>query len=775
MYVETITRDLNKRKGWANQYEPIILRKGEKNETQVTVKVTNDGADYSMSGMTPTFCAVLSNGAFIKDTANVKISGSTVTYTVQDDLTSQDGDVAIAYIQLTSSNKVITTDNIPFVILRNNDLTTEAAGKYQSAIDNLTDQLEKALSRANSANTTADEALRKAAQALSDANTAKSKADTATQSANTAASSANTAAGKANTATDSANKAAKSANDAAARVDEAMESFKTIKTENVTFQIGDSGTTRPTGTWETSVKPVKGKWVWEKRETTYNQGNPLVTYTAVYVGMDGSFAGDAKIEALEEKVEKINNLTTGINLLRGTRDFRIGLNKLPNNANYAWDGFENIGGYEFYQDEDGFTVAKKYASGNSTGQWYGLSFSLISGFKKGDKLTISFEFMVDDVSAFDANYVMSISEQNNTLSTNITTEQFGVDSLSSKVWYQAKFVYTLRSDVTNEDPLFAGFRLQRNGSINFKKPMIQAGEINNPVYAPNPNDIVYINDETTGINLLRGTRDFVIGANQVEAANNNRNDGFVNSNQFSITTEDGFGVATKSGSGTYAMYNVSYAPRDLIGNEATVFCEVRLENSSTLSKSDNCLNIGYYGTSKDYHAIAQATLGTVFNGTLIDDVWMPAVLHAKLPSTNITEIMVGILKNSGAGSVSFRRVGLYKGHIEHPIWSASPLDVAQQTSLAALQTSWDTENTSKRRYSLPAGTDWNTLSENGQYVVNLTSNVDQTNYPTGCGKYGILTVLYNNTWRWQIYMDTAGGLYFRYSNNGWSKANMTDV
>lgn len=115
MHIEERTLDLDKKDNRSGQVKPIILRRGEKNDTQIKINLTSHGEPYTETA-TAKFCVYLPNRTYIKNSANTTISGSTVTYTVQDDVTSLEGDIRIAYVELSSGNKVITTDNIPISV-----------------------------------------------------------------------------------------------------------------------------------------------------------------------------------------------------------------------------------------------------------------------------------------------------------------------------------------------------------------------------------------------------------------------------------------------------------------------------------------------------------------------------------------------------------------------------------------------------------------------------------------------------------------------------------
>ena len=65
-------------------------------------------------------------------------------------------------------------------------------------------------------------------------------------------------------------------------------SVKTTST-SVKYQIGDSGTTKPTGTWQNNVPTVaQGKYLWTQTIVNYSDGNSTESYSVSYRGIDGS-------------------------------------------------------------------------------------------------------------------------------------------------------------------------------------------------------------------------------------------------------------------------------------------------------------------------------------------------------------------------------------------------------------------------------------------------------------------------------------------------------
>lgn len=62
----------------------------------------------------------------------------------------------------------------------------------------------------------------------------------------------------------------------------------TLVSASVTYQVGDSGTVAPSGTWNSSVPAVaQGKYLWTKIVQTFNTGSPIIAYTVSRMGVDG--------------------------------------------------------------------------------------------------------------------------------------------------------------------------------------------------------------------------------------------------------------------------------------------------------------------------------------------------------------------------------------------------------------------------------------------------------------------------------------------------------
>lgn len=63
----------------------------------------------------------------------------------------------------------------------------------------------------------------------------------------------------------------------------------TIAEKSVTYQVGNSGTTAPTGTWSSTVPAVdNGQFLWTKTYVKYSDGNSTEAYSVSYKGTNGS-------------------------------------------------------------------------------------------------------------------------------------------------------------------------------------------------------------------------------------------------------------------------------------------------------------------------------------------------------------------------------------------------------------------------------------------------------------------------------------------------------
>lgn len=234
-----------------------------------------------------------------------------------------------------------------------------------------------------------------------------------------------------------------------------------------------------------------------------------------------------------------------------------------------------------------------------------------------------------------------------------------------------------------------GFRCDywASGRFRYRCLKIERGYVDYPQWTPAPddikNEISEINDMTTGINLLRGTRDIVQGSGSTVASLIYRN-GFGFSGTFNRSTDkNGFtiistNVETESVTGAYS--SAIYIERDdrkytiafdfmvnssgtSMPNKDTICCWIQSKNES--DTAPNIDNISYSPNK----LIPQCENGK----------WYRAVIHYTAASN--ADFFYIILRWQRPGVISFMMPRIFEGHIVNPEWSASPFDIAQQIDL----------------------------------------------------------------------------------------------
>ena len=67
----------------------------------------------------------------------------------------------------------------------------------------------------------------------------------------------------------------------------------TVKSTSVTYQVGSSGTSKPTGTWSSDVPSVaNGQYLWTKTVVQYSDGKSTEAYSVSYKGTNGRNGND---------------------------------------------------------------------------------------------------------------------------------------------------------------------------------------------------------------------------------------------------------------------------------------------------------------------------------------------------------------------------------------------------------------------------------------------------------------------------------------------------
>lgn len=85
----------------------------------------------------------------------------------------------------------------------------------------------------------------------------------------------------------------------------------TVSSTSVTYQVGTSGTEKPTGTWQTTVPSVgTGKYLWTKTVVNYSDGKSTESYSVSYQGTNGSNGSSVTVSSTSVTYQTSSNGTT---------------------------------------------------------------------------------------------------------------------------------------------------------------------------------------------------------------------------------------------------------------------------------------------------------------------------------------------------------------------------------------------------------------------------------------------------------------------------------
>lgn len=181
-----------------------------------------------------------------------------------------------------------------------------------------------------------------------------------------------------------------------------------------------------------------------------------------------------------------------------------------------------------------------------------------------------------------------------------------------------------------------------------------------------------------GINLLRGTRDFVAGTQYVGASSSNRkSDGFAfnESPQNKYIGDDGFTVlkvistscigslSPVDNGATYTAFADIMFTEDTTTSGIVLYSSLfRLNENNTVSQVQNFPSITRSDVEQKY--------GQIENNRWyhLKMTWTP-----KVPDDGASYYITAL-----AGRSNIKKMGLYKGDIANPTWSASPFDVVEK-------------------------------------------------------------------------------------------------
>lgn len=87
----------------------------------------------------------------------------------------------------------------------------------------------------------------------------------------------------------------------------------TLVSYNISYANSTSGTTPPQSGYTTSPSPIKGQYLWTRVTTTFNTGDPVISYSVTYVGTDGDTSKFVTTDT-DQKIDGYKRFVDGINI-----------------------------------------------------------------------------------------------------------------------------------------------------------------------------------------------------------------------------------------------------------------------------------------------------------------------------------------------------------------------------------------------------------------------------------------------------------------------------
>lgn len=135
----------------------------------------------------------------------------------------------------------------------------------------------------------------------------------------------------------------------------------TVSSTSVTYQIGASGTTKPTGAWSTTVPNVpNGQFLWTKTVVTYSDGKSTEAYSVSYKGTNGTNGSNGTSVTVKSTSVTYQVGTSGTTPPTGTWNPTV-----PNvpNGQYLWT--KTVVNYSDGKSTESYSVSYKGTNGTN--------------------------------------------------------------------------------------------------------------------------------------------------------------------------------------------------------------------------------------------------------------------------------------------------------------------------------------------------------------------------------------------------------------------------
>lgn len=133
----------------------------------------------------------------------------------------------------------------------------------------------------------------------------------------------------------------------------------TVSSTSVTYQVGASGTTKPTGEWETEIPNVpNGQFLWTKTVVTYSDGKSTEAYSVSYKGTNGTNGADGTSVSITSTSVTYQASSSGTTAPTGTWSATV-----PNvpNGQYLWT--KTVVTYSDGEHTESYSVSYKGTNG----------------------------------------------------------------------------------------------------------------------------------------------------------------------------------------------------------------------------------------------------------------------------------------------------------------------------------------------------------------------------------------------------------------------------
>lgn len=138
-----------------------------------------------------------------------------------------------------------------------------------------------------------------------------------------------------------------------------------VDVTSIEYQIGSSGTVKPTGSWSADIPNVPaGKYLWTRTSVTYSDGTTTETYTVSYRSEDGKNGTDGTSVTIKSQQVTYQASNSGVTIPTGTWNASV---PSLNSGQYLWT--RTTVNYSDGTTTTSYSVSYKGGDGEDGGTW----------------------------------------------------------------------------------------------------------------------------------------------------------------------------------------------------------------------------------------------------------------------------------------------------------------------------------------------------------------------------------------------------------------------